>query len=78
MHYQTERQFAISHLFLSRAMAVPRPTGNRLFIEQSLYNYLMPVEYAAAACYVGDHAAAIKTNNARRRPAAGSKGSGSV
>jgi glycosyltransferase involved in cell wall biosynthesis len=63
MRYQAERQFAISHLFLSRAMAIPYPAGNRLFVDQKVYDYLLPAEYAVAAHYAGDYVAAIETNN---------------
>jgi glycosyltransferase involved in cell wall biosynthesis len=67
LHYQKVREHAVSHLFLSRAMAIPYPAGNRLFVEKPIYDYMLPVEYAVASYYIGDHQAAIETNNALLR-----------
>ena len=36
---------------------------DRLYVERPLYDYLLGIEYALAAFYVGDHAAAVATNN---------------
>ena len=63
MHYQGKAEYQISHLFFARAMEVPRPESNRLFVEQTLYDYQLPIEYAVACFYVGRHAEAIETNN---------------
>jgi len=64
MHYQSRREYATSHLFLSRAMAVKRPSPQALFVESSLYDYQIALDYAVASYYVGDHEAAISANNA--------------
>jgi glycosyltransferase involved in cell wall biosynthesis len=64
LHHQARNEHAVAHLFLLRAMALPRPPSYRLFVELPVYEYLMAVEYAVAAYYVGDHAAAIATDNA--------------
>lgn len=63
LHHQAKGEYAIAHLFFSRAMFIPYPATSRLFVERDVYDYLLPVEYAVAAYYVGDHAAAIETNN---------------
>ncbi len=63
MHYQGRREYNSSHLFFERAMRVPRPGPNRLFVEQTLYDYQLPIEYAVACFYVGRHADSIETNN---------------
>lgn len=63
MHYQGKAEYATSHLFLSRAMQISCPAPNRLFVEQTLYDYQLPIEYAVACYYVGQHAEAIATNN---------------
>jgi glycosyltransferase involved in cell wall biosynthesis len=63
LHYQGLREYHVAHLFLARAMRIPFPSGNRLFVEKSVYDYLLPMEYAVACYYVGDHAAAIATND---------------
>ncbi len=67
MHHQREREYHLAHLFLARAITIPRPRGDRLFVESAVYDYLLPVEYAVAAYYVGDHEAAVATNNALLR-----------
>jgi glycosyltransferase involved in cell wall biosynthesis len=63
MHYQAERAFHTAHLFLARAMAIAFPAGNRLFVERSVYDYLLSMEYAVACFYVGDQPAALATND---------------
>ena len=63
LHYQRRREHALSHTFFGRAMQIPAPAGDRLFVERPVYDYLLAVEYAVAAFYVGDHEAAIATNN---------------
>jgi glycosyltransferase involved in cell wall biosynthesis len=67
MHYQSKGEYHTSHIFLSRAMQVPRPADNRLFVEQTIYDFQLPIEYAVAAYYAGQHAEAIATNNALLR-----------
>lgn len=64
LHYQSRRDFALAHLFLGRAMAIAPPVADRLFVERPVYDYVMAVEFAVAAFYVGDHAAAVATENA--------------
>lgn len=63
MHYQGLRQYATSHIFFAQAMRIPLPAGNRLFVERPIYDYLLPVEYAVACYYTGDHESAIETSN---------------
>jgi glycosyltransferase involved in cell wall biosynthesis len=62
-HYQAQRDFAVAHLFLKQAMSIPYPVNDRLFVEKTIYDYLLPLEYAVACYYTGDHTAAIDTNN---------------
>jgi glycosyltransferase involved in cell wall biosynthesis len=63
LHYQGSREHVLSHTFLGRAMQIPAPAADRLFVEQPVYDYLLGIEYAVAAFYVGDHEAAVATNN---------------
>ena len=63
LHYQHRGQHALAHTFLARAMQIPPPGADRLYVERALYDYLLGIEYALAAFYVGDHAAAVATNN---------------
>jgi glycosyltransferase involved in cell wall biosynthesis len=63
LHYQGLREYHAAHLFLARGMGIPFPSGNRLFVEKSVYDSLLPMEYAVACYHVGDHAAAIATND---------------
>jgi glycosyltransferase involved in cell wall biosynthesis len=57
MHYQASGEPALAHLFLARAFALPRPDDD----------YQLPLEYAVACYYVGDHAGAIAVDNALLR-----------
>ena len=63
MHYQAKSAYHTAHLFFSRAMKIPRPANNRLFVEPHIYEYLLPLEYAVACHYVGECATAIATYN---------------
>jgi glycosyltransferase involved in cell wall biosynthesis len=63
MHYQHKGEHHTAHLFFGRAMRVASPGPNRLFVEQALYDYRLPIEYAVACFYVGDHAGAVETDN---------------
>lgn len=63
MHYQGRREFSLAHLFLGRALQLPYPRGNRLFVERGLYDYLIALEYAVACYWLGQHAQAIETND---------------
>jgi glycosyltransferase involved in cell wall biosynthesis len=62
MHYQVRAQHQTSHIFLSRAMQVPSPGIERLFVERAVYDYLLPLEYAVALFYLGHHDEAIEIN----------------
>jgi glycosyltransferase involved in cell wall biosynthesis len=63
LYHQARREYPVSHLFFARAMQIAPPGPERLFVEQAIYDYLLPLEYAVACFYVGDHTAAIATNN---------------
>jgi glycosyltransferase involved in cell wall biosynthesis len=63
MHYQALQQYQVSHLFFSRAMQIPAPGTERLFVERTIYEYRLALEYAVACYYVGLHDEAIATNN---------------
>jgi glycosyltransferase involved in cell wall biosynthesis len=67
LHYQSRREYHLAHVYLSAASRIPMPASNRLFVERPVYEYLLPVELAVASHYVGDHEAAIETNNALLR-----------
>ena len=67
MHYQAKAEYHVSHLYFSRAMRVPRPAPNRLFVEQTLYDFQIPLEYAVACYYASQHSESIAVNNALLR-----------
>src|SRR4051794_2158036 len=73
LRYQHRGQHALAHTFLARAMQIPPPGADRLYVERAVYDHLLGIAYAAAASSVGDHAAAVATNNEllrnRRLPA---------
>lgn len=60
IHYQALRQFAVAHVFFARAMQCGYPEHDKLFVEQPVYSYLLPVEYSVACFYIGDHAEALR------------------
>ena len=62
-HYQAQRDFALAHLFFSKANTLPYPSHEVLLVEHEVYRFLLPLEYAVACFYVGDHEQAIRTAN---------------
>ena len=62
-YYQAARQHHLSHFLLSKAVQIPRPSHDRLFVEDTIYNYQALLEYAVACYYVGRHADAIAVSN---------------
>src|SRR5258706_5849231 len=69
MHYQAKQEYQLSHLFFSRAMHVTHPDPYRLFVEEPIYDFQLPLEYAVSCYYVVQHEAAIETNNRLLRSA---------
>jgi glycosyltransferase involved in cell wall biosynthesis len=63
MHYQAKSAYHTAHLFFSRAIKIPHPANNRLFVERHIYEYLLPLEYAVGCHYVSEYATAIATYN---------------
>lgn len=63
MYYQRRREFATAQLFLKRAIELPYPQGDRLFVEKTIYDYIARMEYAVSAYWVGDDAEAVRVNN---------------
>lgn len=62
MHYQVQARHQTSFIFLSQAMRVPMPGLDRLFVERTLYEYSIALEYAVACYYLGRHEEAIEVN----------------
>jgi len=63
IHHLRQGEYGVAHGFLSQAMQVPRPGEHRLFVEQSIYDYQLPLEYAVACYYVGHAAEAVAVSN---------------
>jgi glycosyltransferase involved in cell wall biosynthesis len=63
MHYQNKREFHLAHLFLGRALQLPVPHGNRLFVERAFCEYLIALEYAVSCYWLGNHAEAVSVND---------------
>ncbi len=62
-HYLTEQQFEAADLFLARAARVSYPKDDRLFVEHNLYRFLIPIEVAVCAYWLGRHDEAIRVND---------------
>jgi len=63
MHYQAKSEYHTSHLFLSKAMQLPTPGPEGLFVEHTLYAYQLALDHAVASYYVGDQEAAVAGNS---------------
>jgi glycosyltransferase involved in cell wall biosynthesis len=67
MHYQRKGDYRVAHSFLSRAIQVPRPGDNHLFVEHEVYDYQVALEYTVACFYRGYHSDAVAVSNALLR-----------
>jgi glycosyltransferase involved in cell wall biosynthesis len=61
-HYRLANQHPLAFLFASYGIEIKLPT-DRLFIEQSIYDYWMMFEYSIASYHVGKTTVAICSNN---------------
>jgi glycosyltransferase involved in cell wall biosynthesis len=62
-HYTAAGAFHLAHMFLAQAMSVRCPGIDRLFINRAVYDYLLPLDYAAACGAVGRRADAVAICN---------------
>jgi glycosyltransferase involved in cell wall biosynthesis len=63
MHYQLVRDFHTARLFFMRAIEVPLPAPNRLFVWKTMYDYLLEMEFAVCCFYTGHHDEAVLINS---------------
>jgi hypothetical protein len=63
LHHQHRKEYAVARLFLGRAMQIPFPTHDVLFVETDIYRYLLPLEYAVACYWLGLHHEAISVTD---------------
>jgi glycosyltransferase involved in cell wall biosynthesis len=62
MYYQQLGNYHTAYIFFRRAIDIPIPSSEHLFVEMNIYQYLLPLEYAVCCYYVGNHTEAIATN----------------
>jgi tetratricopeptide (TPR) repeat protein len=63
LYYQLRKEYSLARVFLGRAMKIPFPTQDVLFVESDVYQYLLPLEYAVACYWLGLHHEAIEVTN---------------
>ncbi|HYH82369.1 MAG TPA: glycosyltransferase [Longimicrobium sp.] len=63
LHHSRHGRHALANLFFSRALQIPLPGPERLFVERAVYDHFLPLEHAVSCYYVGRHAEAVDTNN---------------
>lgn len=61
MHYHHAGQNEVAYLFMQRAMLIPMPDTGRLFVDASVYDYLLPLEFAVVCYWTGRHEEAVTT-----------------
>jgi glycosyltransferase involved in cell wall biosynthesis len=59
LFYSQRKEYRLAYLFLRPALDIPFPANDRLFVEKAVYDYLLPLECAVAAYYLGEDAEAI-------------------
>jgi glycosyltransferase involved in cell wall biosynthesis len=62
-HYQGQKAFHSARTFFGRALKVASPASHKLFVDRTIYDYLLPLEYAVTCYYTGDHAEAVSVND---------------
>ncbi|MGI4852778.1 MAG: tetratricopeptide repeat-containing glycosyltransferase [Janthinobacterium lividum] len=60
IYYQARHEYALAYLFFMQAASIPLPVNDVLFVEQSVYTFFLPLEYAVASYYVGRHREAVE------------------
>jgi hypothetical protein len=63
LHHQQRKEYALAISFLGRAMAIPIPAEDVLFVESDVYRFLLPLEYAVACYWLGRHDEAISVTD---------------
>jgi glycosyltransferase involved in cell wall biosynthesis len=53
--YRDRRRYALAHLFAKRAMEIPRPAADYLFVDGAHYDWMIRDEYAVATYWMGEY-----------------------
>jgi glycosyltransferase involved in cell wall biosynthesis len=61
-HYRENQQYALGWLFARPVIETPYP-DDILFVERSVYDYELPMEYAICCYWLGQHDEAIRIND---------------
>lgn len=64
IYYQARHEYALAYLFFAQGITIPLPVQDILFVERSVYDFYLPLEFAVAAFYVGRHDEAVSTCDA--------------
>jgi glycosyltransferase involved in cell wall biosynthesis len=62
VHYLEQKSFPLAELFVQQARKIPYP-GDGIFVERSVYEYLIAFGYAICCYWSGRHPEAIRVNN---------------
>jgi glycosyltransferase involved in cell wall biosynthesis len=63
MHYQSTKEFHAAKGFFEWARKIPAPGPTGLFVDRTIYDYLLDLEYAVCCYHTGDHPRAIHVNS---------------
>ena len=63
MHHQSKKEFHAAKGFFEWAKKVPAPGPTGLFVDRTIYDYLLDLEYAVCCYHTGDHPRAIGVNS---------------
>lgn len=61
-HYRAADQFDLCHLFAQRAVEIPFPEAERLFVDRAVYDWKARDECAISAFYLGRHEESFQLN----------------
>ncbi|MCW3084633.1 MAG: glycosyltransferase [Bacteroidetes bacterium] len=63
MYYRNKERYDLTFLYAEKGAQIPIPAKDILFIEKNVYEYLLPMELAISAHWIGRHDLALAANN---------------
>ena len=63
LFHQSRKEYSQAIFYFGLAMPIPFPARDVLFVEQDVYRFLLPLEYAVACYWLGMHEEAIRVTD---------------
>lgn len=63
MYFQQSSEYSQAYDYFTKALEIPKPRANCLFVEFDIYDYLLLLNFAVCCFHVREHTKAITINN---------------